>query len=110
VLVLHRSAGGRDVEGDWAWGPPGGGLEVGETHEECAARELLEETGLDIPLTRVEGHSNDFALYVCELREGEVVLSAEHDRFEWVSHDEAVRRCLPAVVVESLRSARRYMS
>jgi len=32
--------------GDATWAPPGGHLEYGESVEECASRELLEETGL----------------------------------------------------------------
>lgn len=111
ILILHRSSEGPDYAGDWAWTPPGGGLDPGETHEECAARELLEEAGLDLPLTRVQGHPNEFAAFVCELSgDAEVILSDEHDRFEWVSYDEACRRCLPERVAETIRSARKYMS
>ncbi len=36
----------RGVIGDATWAPPGGYLEYGESVEECASRELLEETGL----------------------------------------------------------------
>ena len=32
------------------WVPPGGGLEAGESHEEAAVRELMEETGLAVPI------------------------------------------------------------
>ena len=36
----------RGIIGDATWAPPGGHLEYGESVEECASRELLEETGL----------------------------------------------------------------
>ncbi|WP_445083669.1 nucleotide triphosphate diphosphatase NUDT15 [Candidatus Neptunichlamydia sp. REUL1] len=42
-ILLGKRKG---VIGDATWAPPGGHLEYGESVEECASRELLEETGL----------------------------------------------------------------
>jgi 8-oxo-dGTP pyrophosphatase MutT (NUDIX family) len=112
VLLLHRFVNGTDDEGDWAWCPPGGALDPGETHLECAERELLEETGLDVPLVRLHGIDRGFAAHLGELTESDavVVLSEEHDRFEWVGIDDAIARCLPDVVAGTLRVAKRNMS
>ncbi len=42
-ILLGKRKG---IIGDATWAPPGGHLEYGESVEECASRELLEETGL----------------------------------------------------------------
>lgn len=47
LLVRHR-------KGERAyWMLPGGGLDFGESFEECAVREILEETGLHISIERM---------------------------------------------------------
>lgn len=38
----------KNAHGDGCWSPPGGHLEMGETLIDCAKREVLEETGLEI--------------------------------------------------------------
>lgn len=92
TLVLRRAAGGRCPG---AWEVVHGSIEGDETPAAAAMRELSEETGLRpdrlYNLSRTESfyrHGADeigfipvFAAWVV----GEPRLSAEHDRYEWLS-------------------------
>lgn len=49
----------RNAHGDGTWSIPGGHLEFGETFEETAKREVLEETGLRIKNVRFGAVTND---------------------------------------------------
>lgn len=46
--------------GTMTWAPPGGHLEFGETPEQCAIREALEETGLQISNCQKGIWTNDY--------------------------------------------------
>ena len=103
-LILHRAHAGPDFEGDWAWTPPSGARFPGEPIEACAARELAEEAGLagEIVPVAVDREWAVFELVVPWETEVQVD-GVEHDRFAWLTFEEACRRCLPEAVTDSLR-------
>ncbi|MBV9229324.1 MAG: NUDIX domain-containing protein [Chloroflexi bacterium] len=55
VLLMKR----QNSHGHGTWSPPGGHLEYGESFEECAIRETLEETGVVIANSTFLGVTND---------------------------------------------------
>ena len=105
-LVLHRAQEGPDYAGDWAWTPPSGARQPGEDADAAAARELREETGLELLLARVESPNPDVALFLAEAPgDAVVMLDPEHDGHRWLPLDAAAELCLPATVAHGLRSA-----
>lgn len=107
-LVPHRRhAGGEGYEGDWAWTPPSGARLPDEHPDDAARRELLAETGLAATSTPTRCRpSDEVALHIAEAPlVAEIVLDDEHDRYAWLPLDEAMRRCLPAVVGAGLAAA-----
>lgn len=113
VLFLRR-APGTFLGGNWEL--PGGTVEPGEDPESAAVREIAEETGLGVTVTRERGShtwmdvtGRDLRVHavVYEAREpgdAEVVLNpAEHDDHAWLFPAQACGLPMAAHFVEALR-------
>lgn len=100
VLVMRRASG---VRCPGAWEAIHGRIEAGELPEQCAARELAEETGLAVErLYNVRCHAFylprqqrvnvavAFAAFVSS--DATVRTGPEHDAIEWLSLSEATER------------------
>lgn len=98
ILVLRRAA--RMSYRPGSWDLPGGHLALGEDFEDCLAREVAEETGLEIALERLLGVHKPVAepyvqlLYACrpvDPRREPIPRPDEHDEARWVTLEELRR-------------------
>jgi 8-oxo-dGTP diphosphatase len=88
-LLLARR---REQEGTVLWALPGGGVEPGESVEEAAVRETLEETGLTVEARQLLGSrihpatKRHMSYVACDVIAGTPHIGdpEEHDRVEFV--------------------------
>ena len=95
-LLGHR-IGSHGAE---TWAPPGGHLEMGESIESCARREVLEETGLKIGAVKKLGFTNDifeaeekhyvtlFVVASCDEGEAKVMEPDKCTQWRWCEFDD----------------------
>ena len=92
LLMIRRS----EREGDLLWALPGGAIETGESPEDAAVRETLEETGLVVKAVRLLGErvhpktGRAMSYTACEVLQGEAHVADEDelDAVAWVTLDE----------------------
>jgi len=109
ILLQRRTDNGN-------WGLPGGSMETGETAEESIVREVKEETGYDVEVTRLIGiysdpelttihyPNGDVAAYVsltfaCRVTGGAPMLSDETSAVEWFPARELPQPFQPGHVI-----------
>jgi len=112
-LILHRAHYGQEYAGDWAWTPPSGSRQPGESVLGSALRELAEESGLsavaaDLVALDLGGPWVRFRLDVPD--DAQARLDHEHDAFAWLPAAKAIGWCHPQVVADGIRMAEAAMS
>ncbi len=107
LLLLQRGTNGRHAG---AWGSPGGKIELNESAEDAARRELFEETGIIAPALSLEFYGTyfvrvaqaDFTYHLFKVSMAappEVRLSNEHCNYIWVTPKES--ETLPLMLGQS---------
>jgi ADP-ribose pyrophosphatase YjhB (NUDIX family) len=124
TLLIRRAS--QPLKGEWSI--PGGLLEVGETLDHGVARELAEETGIEVRVIELievferifpappnaDGTPGDAARpqyhfvildYLCEIHGGTLSVGSDALEFAWAREDELAKFDLTVAVTRVLRKA-----
>lgn len=110
VLILKRVSTDRAFPGKWDL--PGGKVDKGESLQEAIVREVKEETGLDVTVSKYAGvyegalstRDRRYIIHTFELillpQKKTVALSFEHEDFLWVFKDQYSKLSLAGQVTK----------
>lgn len=96
VLILRESGSYSEGTNSGRFDVPGGRLKPGEYFDQALLREVFEETGLQVtikkplavgewrPIVCDEPWQIVGIFFVCEASSNQVVLSEDHDAYEWI--------------------------
>jgi 8-oxo-dGTP pyrophosphatase MutT (NUDIX family) len=111
LLLLRRSSTAPWMPLHYAL--TGGGIEEGETPEDAASREMIEEIGLDIPpyelkkvQTRVENDHVNF-VHATVVDNPKITLNFEHDKYEWCDYEDCKKLNLVPnldIIIDNLKN------
>lgn len=100
-LIVYRSRSDTYAAGEADL--PGGKIDPGETIQQGLRREVKEESNLEIEILKPlrtwgfknNNHETVGITFLAKHRSGNVVLSWEHESFEWLSREELLGRNIP---------------
>lgn len=96
ILILRESSKYEDGSNAGKYDVPGGRVRPGQKFDESLAREIKEETGLDVkigrpffvsewrPLVKEEQWQIVGIFFECESADDKVKLSTDHDDYQWI--------------------------
>ena len=110
ALIIQRSY--TEPTGSGTWEFAGGKLEFGEDLEAGLKREIMEEVGLEVKVERLlyastfqskENRQTVILSYLCHSFSDQVVLSEEHDSYQWADK-KTMRRYLAKGILHDIEN------
>jgi len=103
LLIIYKTKEEAEIDPNLRIDQPGGRLEFGENPYEALTREISEEVNLKVriimPFEVWNYIKGDFELvginFLCEWMDGDVQLSEEHERYEWITENKVENSSYP---------------